>query len=80
MTTSHDEAFPCAENQGQGLSIREYLASRAMQGILASGAIREGREGKKSCRQVIVREAVALADDLIAELNRPTAEGKPSAE
>lgn len=61
------------QDDAQLLSARQYLACQALQGILASGAIRLGLDGPQRCRAIIVREAVALADDLIAELNKPVA-------
>lgn len=51
-----------------GLTIRQEFAARAMQGLASSLDDRELTEG---LAQAIVREAVLLADALIAELNKP---------
>jgi hypothetical protein len=65
-------AFPCDEtaniNQQTGMSLREYFAAKAMQGLLAAYA---GKELLLPSDETAARKAVAYADALIAELNKP---------
>lgn len=58
----------------EGLTKREYFASMAMQGFLASADFtdEDGRytvNGKNTDRQYISKEAIALADELLNQLN-----------
>lgn len=68
MTTDpHAPAFPSLETpeirSSTGLSVRAYIATRAMERLLADTA------GWKVAR--LVEVSVSIADALIAELNKP---------
>ena len=56
-------AFACASDNGyqQGLTIREYFAAMAMQGLLACPDI-------AASRKAIAEEAVQQADELLKAL------------
>lgn len=56
--SNHAQAADNYAYEQSGLSIRQYFAASAMQGLLASG------------KSAISREAIAAADALIAELNK----------
>lgn len=65
-------AFP--QEHGGGMTLREYFAGKAMQGVLSNGAY----SGTKP--SLIAAEAVRCADALINELNTKItgpAENKP---
>lgn len=45
METNNQSAFPIGKQIQmceQGMSLRDYFAAKAMQGVLASGSIKEG--------------------------------------
>lgn len=54
-----------ANTKQDGMSLRAYFAGQAMQGICASSP------GNEWTDERIAKDAVALADALIAELNKP---------
>lgn len=62
MTGSNDSAFP-------GLTKREYLASRAVEGILIG--MFADRPTTKPTPEKVAAMAIAYADALIAGLNEP---------
>lgn len=63
--TADDHAFPrkLGYNMSDGLSKREYFAAMAMQGVLSHLTTRVNAEE-------VTRAAVAMADQLIIELNK----------
>ena len=76
MTNGNDPAFPntfvsheLAICQNDGLTKREVFAKAAMQGMLANSAFTE-RAYEMGIPPGIPQGAVALADEMIAELNR----------
>lgn len=56
-----------------GLTIREHFAAMAMQGILANPQSAENANdlGRKTFVAYVAEDAVAHADSLLAELERP---------
>lgn len=56
-----------------GLSIRQDLAARALQGLLSNSEHRKVYKGDSYLMQseIYAQQAVKLADALIAELNKP---------
>jgi hypothetical protein len=52
------------------MTIRDYIAAAAMQGILASAFSREGRSSPTAAD--VARHAIEYADALVKELNRAT--------
>jgi hypothetical protein len=70
MTDPDDSAFP-DEAGSCGLSKREYFAAMAMQGFLSLCASDKTKYLEPS---MLSHDAIALADALIAELNK---EAKP---
>lgn len=63
-TDPNEYAFPTGPAVGNGLTIREFFAAQALQGILASAPIR--------CSDPVgsAKKARDCADALIAELNK----------
>ena len=51
------------------MTIREYFAAMAMQGLLANGIYPKGH-AHSNLDEVIAREAVSYADALIEQLNK----------
>jgi hypothetical protein len=74
MTKPLETAFPTGAEGDPGLTKREYFASIAMQGVLASATWEpDGRftvNGANSDIQYIAQESVKMADALIEELNK----------
>lgn len=76
MTTGNYPAFPfvetenAKENVNEGISIRTYIATHALQGILAANYLNDGL-GKQQAF-IFINDAVFLADELINALNQPT--------
>lgn len=70
MTTDpHAPAFPSSTTtetprSSPGLSVREYIATRAMERLLADTAVSWRPSSLAKC-------SVSIADALIAELNKP---------
>jgi hypothetical protein len=64
----NNQALPTAGTPG--MTIREYVATAAMQGILASAFSREGRSSPTA--PDVARHAVEYADALVKELKRAT--------
>jgi hypothetical protein len=64
MTQPEESDFPTPPFNREGLTIRDYLAARAMQGLLANPTTGDSRP------DWIARIAVVNADTLIAELNK----------
>lgn len=56
--------FPAGGLQSQGMSVREYIATQALAGLLAAG----GAHGRVPVRDIIAEDAVIYADALLAEL------------
>lgn len=75
-TKAHDFAFPTDTDNTGGLSIREYYAGLAMQGLLANPVacqiIAERTAGTIEQVQELAWMSVVHADALIVELNKPT--------
>jgi hypothetical protein len=67
MNNSDQPAFPIRmENYYlSGLTVRQWLAGMALQGILANPTLFEGQPAK---------EAVLWADEILKELNQPVKE------
>lgn len=74
MTTGNYPAFPfvetenAKENVNEGISIRTYIATHALQGLLANSNDAMYRIPYAK----IVEDAVSIADKLIETLNQPT--------
>lgn len=66
-TFPHHPAFPCRDSRGyySGISVRDYFASVAIQGLCSEGLKFYGETPEK-----ISKRAVDIADALIAELNK----------
>jgi len=73
MTQPNDSAFPVQIMEGinyaHGLSIREYYAGMAMQGLLANATTDPEGLGANQAKSY-ASDAVYMADALIAELNK----------
>lgn len=74
MKRADDSAFPHDVGQGtgeriisEGITIREYFAGLAMQGMLAAC---EGFDGTPSFQKHLTESAVKQADALIEALNK----------
>lgn len=76
--TGNEPALPCGmygQQSTTGLTIRQELAARAMQGLLASGiftneeAQNQALAAGSNISQAIAVSAVDLADELITALN-----------
>ena len=77
MTTPPDggPAFPrfTSSSTMDGMSLRAYIATAALQGMLAGPTWQPNdAEPELSGTQRYAKQAVLLADALIAELNKPT--------
>lgn len=70
-TSYMNEAYevPIVMPNNDGLTVRQYFAAMAMQGLLATNAT---HNGKTSDRESLAKDAVAFADNLINALNTPT--------
>ena len=71
-TDGNDMAYPSPSLEQPGLSIREYFAGLAMQGILAANSGQlciEARRSKVEPEDAVARTSVFFADALIAALN-----------
>lgn len=69
----HDQAFPSAEVDGRwnpGITVREYFAALAMQGILSAKAVQLSDYGPTEYDQKIASNAIMCADALIAALGK----------
>jgi hypothetical protein len=62
-THGNNSAFPTGIVGNNGLSIREYVATAALQGLMACGQLGVGADPK-----VYVQRAVQLADALLDEV------------
>lgn len=84
MKNSNEPAFAFTDNRSSsyednqcyyGLSKREYLAAKAMQGILASVQHDENRRhyvnGMNLDVSLIAKDALSCADALLSELEQP---------
>lgn len=73
-TFGESQAFPCdRDNQYWGLTKREYFAAKALQGLLGNPphmTTTEALEEKIWLGYDFAREAAAMADALIAALNK----------
>lgn len=69
-TKPHDTAFPCHEDlYDAGMSIREYFAAKAMQGILTTQTKAAIDSGMWLADESIAAKSVRMADALIKALN-----------
>ena len=76
MSDDVGPAFPFADVYGpggegiregsSGMTLRDWLAGQAMQGILASDALVRGIESGAPMRRAIAEAAYALADAMLA--------------
>ncbi len=87
MTHPDELAFPSLETETNlasiGLSIREYFAAKAMQGLLAKPGETRLEADEFWCRHDLAscaKQAVLAADFLILALNRPSVEESREAE
>ena len=66
MTNSQDPAYPLpSDSDTPGLTIREYFAGLALQGIMS-----QPENGAQHIPQLVAEWAVSCADALISELNK----------
>jgi hypothetical protein len=83
MTDNSEPAFPYQERdvdgffeQKHGMTLRDYFAAKAMQGMLtgAPGYILDGKEPSAyahgSCNAAIVERAYVIADAMLQERDR----------
>lgn len=65
MKDTGGPAFPTDHNKNvaEGMTLRDYFAAKAMQGLLAST--------KTNSAQVIAKDAYIIADAMLAERNKP---------
>lgn len=74
----NDKAFPLISPDGtgvnQGMSLREYFAAKAMQGLLANSEWMEKYKGVSYLmpNHAVAENAIGYADALLAELSKPT--------
>ena len=62
-------AFPRNEDcETEGLTVREYIATRALQGLLAGDHMPRGCDNYAAICAKVAARAVQLADALVAEL------------
>jgi len=82
MKNSNEPAFAFTDNRSSsyednqcyyGLSKREYLAAKAMQGLLAAGEQNQPDMKDINERKAIAQYAVQIADALLHELEQPVA-------
>lgn len=69
-----EKAFPLISPDGmavnQGLSIREYFAAKAMQGLMVQAIAGWHNSNNESNNKHIAEHSVAIADALLAELSK----------
>jgi len=80
MKNSQDPAFAFVDNRSSsyednevhyGLSKREYIAAKAMQGLLSAGEQNQPDMKGINERKAIAQYAVQIADALLQELEQP---------
>ncbi len=65
-SSAYDSAFPNpAQGRGEGMSMREWYAAMAMQGILASGM--RAYSVADMHKKTVARDAFHIADAMLAE-------------
>lgn len=70
LTLPDEIIFPVTDlDESNGLSIREYMATHLLTGLLAARPQPHVFEGTGAFRTVLAVEAVKLADELITALN-----------
>lgn len=72
---NNEPAFPSHGSMGEvcheGMSLRDYLAAKAMQGILANPGTASDEKGADRAIQVISEISYKMADAMLKERNKP---------
>ena len=63
---NNEQAFPTQLHGGDGMTLRDYFAAKAMQGLLANGWCSEQRESAPSMgEREVALDAYRLADAMM---------------
>jgi hypothetical protein len=64
----NDQAFPVGYNGHEGMTLRDYFAAKAMQGLLANGwctSLRNDHYGEEAGNSTVAIDAYMMADAML---------------
>jgi hypothetical protein len=64
----YDQAFPVGYNGHEGMTLRDYFAAKAMQGLLANGwctSLRNDHYGEEAGNSTVAIDAYMMADAML---------------
>jgi hypothetical protein len=64
----YDQAFPVGYNGHEGMTLRDYFAAQAMQGLLANGwctSLRNDHYGEEAGNSTVAIDAYMMADAML---------------